>query len=401
MELTSPEALGLSSARLSRIGDHFNDYVDNGRLPGYTVMVSRRGQPAFFQGYGLCDVEAGRPIEEDTIFRIYSMTKPITSVALMMLYERGLFQLDDPVSEYLPEFKDMTVFKDGDAENYETVPAERDFTIRHLLTHTSGLTYGFMNQHPVDAMYRNRNLTEGTTETFVKALGELPLLFSPGDRWSYSVATDVLGRVVEVLSGQTLDVYFRDHIFQPLGMTETAFSVREAAAPRFAANYQRGDEGFDLIDAPVDSAYLKPPTYLSGGGGLISTTPDYFRFCGMMLNRGELDGERLLGRKTVETMTSNHLPGGGDLTSMGQPVFSETRFDGVGFGLGFSVMLDPIRAQVLGSPGEYAWGGAASTGFWIDPLEELIVIFMTQLMPSAAYAIRRELRVLVYQSIVN
>jgi CubicO group peptidase (beta-lactamase class C family) len=353
----------------------------------------------------LCDVEGNRPLEEDTVFRIYSMTKPITSVGLMMMYEQGVFQLDDPVSMYMPEFKDMSVFKGGNADNFTVTPAEREITIRHLLTHTSGLTYGFMQKHPVDEIYRRHDVggatANRTTQSFVKKLGELPLLFSPGDRWSYSVATDVLGRLIEILSGQTLDAYFDHHILTPLGMAETAFSVPDGCQDRFAANYRRSGNSFELIDDPKASAYLAPPALLSGGGGLVSTTGDYYRFCQMLLNRGELDGVRLLGSKTVDFMRSNHLPNGGDLTSMGQAVFSETQFDGVGFGLGFSVMLDPVRAQVLGSPGEYAWGGAASTGFWIDPVEDLIGIFMTQLMPSAAYAIRRELRVLVYQSIVD
>jgi len=316
-----------------------------------------------------------------------------------------VFQLDDPVSVYMPEFKDMSVFKDGNADNFTVIPAKREITIRHLLTHTSGLTYGFMQKHPVDEMYRVHDVggatANRTTESFVKKLSELPLLFSPGDRWSYSVATDVLGRLIEILSGQSLDTYFDHHILTPLGMAETAFSVPNGCQDRFAANYRRSGNSFELIDDPKASAYLAPPALLSGGGGLVSTTGDYYRFCQMLLNRGELNGVRLLGSKTVDFMRSNHLPNGGDLTSMGQAVFSETRFDGIGFGLGFSVMLDPVKAQVLGSPGEYAWGGAASTGFWIDPVEDLIGIFMTQLMPSAAYAIRRELRVLVYQSIVN
>ena len=405
MNLTSPESVGLSTDRLNRIASHFNTYVDDGRLPGYTVMIARGGEPAYFYKYGLCDIEAGKPIEEDTIFRIYSMTKPITSVGLMMLYEQGRFQLDDPVSHYLPKFSDLTVFKDGDENDFTTTPAECEITIRHLLTHTSGLSYGFMNNSPVDAIYRKHDVNGATanrtTETFVDKIAELPLLFSPGEKWSYSVATDVLGRLIEVLSGQSLDVYFHDQILAPLGMLETAFSVPSGSESRFAANYQRSKNGFELFDAPETSPYLAPPAMLSGGGGLVSTTGDYFRFCQMLLNRGELDGVRLLGRKTVDYMTANHLPNGGDLTSMGQAVFSETRFDGVGFGLGFSIMLDPVKAQVLGSSGEYAWGGAASTGFWVDPAEDMIGIFMTQLMPSAAYAIRRELRVLSYQSIVD
>ncbi len=405
MDLTTPESVGLSASRLSRITTHFNRYVDEGRLPGYSVMIARRGEPAFFTRYGQSDVETGKPLAEDTLFRIYSMTKPITSVALMMLYERGLFQLDDPISDYLPALGDMKVYANGDTDNYTVTPAEREITIRHLLTHTSGLTYGFMDAHPVDAIYAARGIetlgADYDIEEFVNRLGEVPLLFSPGDRWNYSVATDVIGRLVEVLSGEPLDAFFKEHILYPLGMNETAFSVDDNELPRFAACYTRNRDSFDLTDAPDTSSYRHKRPFLSGGGGLVSTTADYYRFCQMMLNRGELDGKRLLGRKTVECMTANHLPNGGDLTSLGQAVFSETRFDGVGFGLGFSIMLDPVQSQVLGSAGEYAWGGMASTGFWIDPAEELIGIFMTQLIPSAAYAIRRELRVLAYQSIID
>jgi len=405
MNLTSPESVGLSSSRLTHIADHFNRYVDEGRLPGYSVLIARRGEPAYFTHYGSRNVEAGESLELDTVFRIYSMTKPITSVGLMMLYERGLFQLDDPIARYIPSLGDMTVYESGNGDDYSTVPAESEITIRHLLTHTAGLSYGFLDAHPVDTIYRANGIktldADYNIETFVDKLGELPLCFSPGTRWNYSVATDVLGRLIEVLSGQTLDAYFRDHILDPLGMTETAFRVSDDLLPRFAACYTRKGEGYSLTDSPETSPYRDNRPFLSGGGGLVSTTTDYFRFCQMMLNRGELAGERLLSPRTIDFMTANHLPSGGDLTSMGQAVFGETRFDGVGFGLGYSVMLDPIRAQVLGSPGEYAWGGMASTGFWVDPREDLIGIFMTQLIPSSAYAIRRELRVLTYQSIVD
>ena len=235
----------------------------------------------------------------------------------------------------------------------------------------------------------------------IAKLSELPLVFSPGTRWNYSVATDILGYLVEQISGQTLDQYFADHILEPLGMVDTAFHVPETKRSRFAANYSFHEGGLRLIDNPADSPYLKPPTFRSGGGGLISTCADYFRFAQMLLNKGEIDGVRILGRKTVELMTANHMPNNGDLSSMGMPVFSETPYDGIGFGLGVSVMLDPAKAQILGSPGEYAWGGAASTAFWVDPVEEQIVIFLTQLMPSSSYPIRRELRVLSYGAIVD
>ena len=405
IETVSPESVGLSSSRLNRIPEHLKGYVDDGRIPGYLVLVARRGQPAYLNRYGLRDVEAYTPIEEDTIFRIYSMTKPITSVALMTLYERGLFQLDTPVSAFIPEFKHLEVFESGDAQQYHTTPAEREITIRDLLTHTAGFTYGFMNVHPVDALYRAQGVegssSKGSLHDMVQKLSTLPLLFSPGTRWSYSVATDVLGYLVELLSGQSLAAYFSEHIWEPLGMRDTAFAVADEDVPRLAANYEYQKGGFRLIDSPTKSRYRGQPTFLSGGGGLVSTASDYLKFLLMLRNRGVLNGERLLGRKTVELMTVNHLPDNADLSRMGQKVFSEMPFDGIGFGLGFSVTLDLVKAQILGSSGEYSWGGAASTTFWVDPVEDLIVIFLTQLMPSSSYPIRRELRVLTYQAVVE
>jgi CubicO group peptidase (beta-lactamase class C family) len=318
----------------------------------------------------------------------------------MQLYERGLFQLNQPVASFIPTFKDLRVFAGGDAERYETVPAERPVTFRDLLTHTAGFTYGMVNnQHPVDVLYRERGVLKGTLEEMIEKLGELPLVFTPGARWNYSVATDILGYLVEKITRQPLDEYFAEHILGPLGMVNTAFSVPAAKQARFAANYNFHEGGYRLFDNPTESAYLQPPIMRSGGGGLVSTCADYFRFAQMLLNKGELEGVRILGRKTVELMTANHMPNHGDLSSMGMPVFSETPYDGIGFGLGFSVMLDPAKAQILGSPGEYAWGGAASTAFWVDPVEEMIVILLTQLMPSSSYPIRRELRVLTYQSL--
>ena len=405
IDCVSPESLGLSSSRLDRVADYLKNYVDSGKLPGYLVVVSRRGQPVYLHRYGLRDVEAQAPVEEDTIFRIYSMSKPITSVAVMSLYEQGLFQLDTPVSVFIPEFKDLAVFQVGDHDHYRTVPAEREMTVRDLLTHTSGLTYGFMNLHPVDAMYRARGVegarSKGTLKGMVEKLGELPLLFSPGTRWSYSVATDVLGYLVEVLSGTTLDAYLAEHIFAPLGMTDTGFFVPPDKVSRFSANYDYHAGGIRLADSPTDSPYCRPASFLSGGGGLVSTASDYLRFTHMLRNKGELNGERILGRKTIEFMTINHLPNNNDLGSIGQKVFSEMPFDGIGFGLGFSVVLDPAKGNIIGSPGEYAWGGAASTAFWIDPVEDMSVIFLTQLLPSSSYPIRRDLRVLTYQALID
>ncbi|MFN8493793.1 MAG: serine hydrolase domain-containing protein [Caldilineaceae bacterium] len=401
LQLVSPTSVGLNPKQLANIAPHLNRYVDSGKLPGYLVMVARRGQPAYLRTYGLCDVENQKPVAEDTIFRIYSMTKPITSVAIMQLYERGHFLLDNPVSRFIPEFKDLRVFAGGDASKFETTPAARQVTMRDLLSHTAGFAYGTSGNHAVDDMYRERKILTGTLGEMVQKLSDLPLLFDPGSRWSYSLATDILGYLVEVISGQSLAAYFTEHILGPLGMVDTAFSVPEAKLARFAANYSYHEGGFRLIDSPTNSTYSQPPTFLSGGGGLVSTVQDYFRFAQMLLNKGELEGVRILGRKTVELMTTNHMPNNGDLSSMGMPVFSETPYDGIGFGLGFSVMLNPAKAQILGSPGEYAWGGAASTAFWIDPVEEQIVIFLTQLMPSSSYPIRRELRVLTYGAIVE
>lgn len=399
LNLVSPASVGLNPKQLDRLAPHLDRYVDEGKLPGYLVMVARHGQPAYLRTYGLCDVENHKPVAQDTIFRIYSMTKPITSVAIMQLYERGLFQLDNPVSRFIPAFKDLQVFAAGDGEKIETVAAPRQVTFRDLLTHTAGFAYGTSANHVVDQLYRERKMLTGTLEAMVEKLSELPLLFAPGTRWSYSLATDILGYLVELIAGQPLDAYFAEHILGPLGMDDTAFYVPDAKATRFAANYTYHEGGMRLIDSPDNGTYRQPPTFRSGGGGLVSTVQDYFRFAQMLLNKGEWDWVRILGRKSVELMTMNHMPNNGDLSSMGMPVFSETPYAGIGFGLGFSVMLNPATAQILGSPGEYAWGGAASTAFWVDPVEEQIVIFLTQLMPSSTYPIRRELRVLTYGAI--
>jgi CubicO group peptidase (beta-lactamase class C family) len=405
--LVKPEEVGLSSQRLERIRAHFQRYIDAGKVVGTLTLVARQGQMAYFEPQGHLERERTRPMQRDTIFRIYSMSKPITSVGLMMLYEQGLFQLDDPIHKFIPTWANLRVFISGTHPRFVTAPPTRPMTIRHLLTHTSGLTYGFMERTNVDAAYRalgvgDRSKPGYTLQNMVDTLAELPLEFFPGSRWNYSVSTDVLGYLLEVLSGQRLDVYLRDHILQPLGMHDTGFTVAEEQLARFACNYERQPDGsLKVIDSPERSQY-RDCSFFSGGGGLVSTAGDYFRFSAMLRNRGELDGIRLLGRKTVELMTMNHLPGGQELTQLAQPgMFTETAYAGVGFGLGFSVMLDPTRAQILGTPGEYAWGGAASTAFWVDPHEDLIVIFMTQLMPSSSYPLRRELRTLTYAALID
>ena len=395
----TPEDVGLSAARLYKIDHLTQGYINDGMLPGTITLVARRGKIVHLSCQGKMDIEADKSMEDDTLFRIYSMSKPVTTTALMMLYEDGRFQLDDPVSRFIPAFRELQVYS---ADGRHTAPA-RPMTIRDLLTHTSGLTYGFMNSTPVDAMYRQQGVEQSANlAAMVSKLAGIPLLFSPGSRWSYSVATDVCGHLVELIADTPFDEFLEEQIFAPLGMTDTGFVVPEDKVHRFAANYDRtSDNGMRLIDSPESSPYLQDRGLHSGGGGLVSTIHDYYKFASVLLNQGEHAGTRILGRKTVELMTSNHLPNNGDLTSMGQAVFSETPYDGIGFGLGFSVMLDPATAQILGSPGEFAWGGAASTYFFVDPKEDMLVIFMTQLMPSSSYPIRREMRVLAYQSIID
>jgi CubicO group peptidase (beta-lactamase class C family) len=406
-EFVKPEDVGLSSSRLARVGAHLERYIEEGKIAGALTLVARGGQVAYCEPLGHLEIERRRPVTRDAIFRIYSMTKPITSVGLMLLYEQGKLQLDDPVHRFIPSWKNLQVFVSGNHPNFVTAPVARPMTVRDLLSHTSGLTYGFMERTNVDAAYRRLGVADRarpgyTLRTMVDTLAHLPLEFPPGTRWNYSVSTDVVGHVIEVISGQPLDAYLRESILEPLGMRDTGFVIEEEQIPRFAANYQRQADGtLKLIDDPEQSEY-RECSFFSGGGGLVSTAPDYFRFTAMLRNRGELDGVRVLGRKTVELMTTNHLPGGQDLTQLAQTgMFTETAYAGVGFGLGFSVMQSPARAHILGTPGEYAWGGAASTAFWIDPAEDLIVIFMTQLMPSSSYPLRRELRVLTYASLLD
>jgi len=398
-----PEHVGLSSERLGRITRWMQALVEQGKFAGLTTLVARRGQVAYLESCGKMDLAAGKPMRADTIVRIYSMTKPLVSTAIMMLYEEGRFQLDDPISRFLPMFKQMRVYVGGMRGKMDTVPAAREITFRDLLTHTSGLTYGFMEANPVDAAYRNGGIDfqtqDATLPEMMERLAKVPLLAHPGTEWNYSVATDVLGALVQAVSGQPFETFLKERVTGPLGMLDTDFFVPESKHARFAANYQTGKDGLELLDDPKTSRYLKPRKLCSGGGGLVSTVGDYLRFCEMLRRKGELDGVRLLGRKTVEYMTVNHLPG--DMAAMGQPRFSESSYEGIGFGLGFSVMLDPARAQIVGSPGEFAWGGAASTAFWVDPQEDMIVILLTQLMPSSTWPIRKELRVLSYQAIVD
>jgi len=395
-----PEILGFSPSRLARIKPWMQNYVDTGKLPGATTLVARHGEIAFCETLGYGDLEKKTPLRHDSILRFYSMTKPITAAAVMMLYEQGLFQLEDPLSRYIPAFKHMQVYQSGSSEK----PAANPITIHQLLTHTSGLTYGVENEGGVPEMYCRRRTDfypdSGPFETVVNRLAALPLVFEPGSRWEYSVGFDVLGRLVEILSGMPLDVYMKENIFDPLGMADTDFCVPASKMDRFVSLYQRTpEEPLALLESAEESPLTGKVETLSGGAGVVSTLEDYFRFTEMLRLNGALDGHRLLGRKSVALMTCNHLPG--DLADMGQPTFCETPYEGIGFGLGMSVLLDPARSKILGTPGEYAWGGYAGTAFWVDPVEDMTVIFLTQLIPSSAYPIRRELRVLAYQALID
>jgi CubicO group peptidase (beta-lactamase class C family) len=404
--LTRPEDLGLSSERLRRIDDVTHAYVDKGKLPGVQVLVSRRGQLVHHDCYGWSDVEAETPVRDDTIYRIYSMTKPITSVGLMMLYEEGAFLLENPVSRYLPEFAGSQVWSGGTADAPQKRPAERPITVHDVLTHLSGLTYGFHFQHPLDELYRRHGLGDFGREPDydlaegIERLASLPLLFDPGTRWNYSMSTDVCGRLIEVLSGQSLDIFFQERILGPLGMVDTGFAAPEGDLDRCSVLYVRGaDRRLQKMAGP--KTMVRPPTFLSGGGGLVGTGRDYLRFTHMLLNGGELDGIRLLSPRTVAYMTRNHLPGGRLLNEMGQSTFAELAMEGTGFGLGFGIVEDAAAQQNLANEGEYSWGGAASTAFWVDPVDELCVVFMTQLLPSSTYPIRRQLRAAVLQAVLE
>ena len=412
MEL-APKQAGFSADRLQRITDHLKrSYIDNGKIAGCQVLVARHGHPAYFQSLGQMDRERGKPMRDDTIVRLYSMTKPITSVALMTLYEKGYFQLNDPVHKFVPEWRDHRVWVSGDGASMQTERPNRPASMRDMLCHTGGLTYGSAlvalgapdDGHPVDKVYAKVGVRRDRGETlkeFVSKLGRVPLRYQPGERWMYSLSTDVCGALVEIISGKRFDHYLQDEIFGPLRMKDTAFTVKPSELSRFAANYRRGpDKKLELVDDPEKSTYLKEPTFFSGGGGLVGTIADYWRFCEMLRRGGELDGARILGSRTLELMHLNHLKDGKDLTQMAIASFSETANEGVGFGLGFAVTLDRVLSGTIAA-GDYYWGGAASTIFWVDQNEDLAVIFMTQLMPSGAFNFRGQLKSIIYSSIVE
>ena len=399
-----PEESGLSSERLKRINNLMQGYVERKELAGIITMVARRGRIVHFEQFGAKDLESVDPLGFDSIFRIYSMTKPVTSAAVMMLYEEGLFQLDEPVEKFIPEFAEIKVFeKTGDG--YKLAELERKITVKDLLMHTSGLNYSFPEDSDFQRLYREMNAGkyEGTLKEMVGKLVKLPISHQPGEKWQYSTpSTDVLGYLVEVLSGMPFDRFLEQRIFRPLNMKDTGFCVPEEKIDRFTALYGPAENGrahLKLIDAPQTSRYAgRPPSYFSGGGGLVSTASDYVRFAQMMLNGGKLDGKRFLSRKTVELMTANHLP-----EQMIPYGFSNKELEyvtrGYGFGLGYAVLTDVARSATVGSKGTYKWAGAANTDHWIDPEEELIGILLCQFMPNGYYPIDRQFKVLVYQAI--
>ncbi len=398
---------GLSPARLAQMDRMFAaKYVETGKLAGTLTLVARRGEVVHTGLTGLMDRERNKAMREDTIFRLYSMTKPVTSVAFMMLVEEGRVALDEPVAHYIPEWRNLGVFVAGVPGAFQTKRPSRPMLIVDLLRHTSGLTYSFQARTNVDAAYRK--LSIGTLDknplpldAMIAALANVPLEFSPGEAWNYSISTDVVGYLVEKISGMKFEDFLRTRIFEPLNMADTGFHVPREKMERFAACYSFDKTGKNVVlqDDPAKSPYLAAPAMVSGGGGLVGTAQDYLQFCKMLAGGGALNGHRFLSRKTIELMTMNHLPGGKLLMELSRSLFSEAGNEGVGFGLGFAVVLDRAATTLAGSVGEYYWGGMASTAFWIDPVEELIGIFLTQFIPSSTYPARREMRTMVYGAI--
>lgn len=402
------DAAGMDAARLARIEEHLDKrYVEAGKIAGCQVAVVRRGSVAHYSELGLADRERGVPVGEETVWRIYSMTKPITGVALMTLYERGDFQLSDPVSRFIPSWRSMKVAEKSGDGAVRLVDPVRPVSIRDVMMHMSGLGYGRdnadLNIEPEDGKLKPPSSRFDSLEDMVERQAGWPLRFQPGTQWLYSLGTDVCARLVEIISGKRFDEYLDEEIFGPLGMHDTAFHVDDERVPRFAALYGRNSrKELVLLDDPQGSTYRTPPSYLSGGGGLVSTIGDYVRFCQMLLGGGELDGHRVLGRKTVELMTVNHLPGGGSMQDFALAGgYGEVGFEGMGFGLTMAVAKGPSETGIAGSNGSYMWGGAASTAFWVDPAEDLLVVFMTQFLPSGTFNFRGQLKALVYQAIVD
>ena len=410
MRTADPRAHGFDPDRLARIDALLTErYIDSGKLPNTQLLIGRDGEIVHFFNAGTARAHdskgGGAPVDETSLFRIASMTKPITSVAFMMLVEEGEVAVDTPVHHVLPEFKGVGVYNGGGGGvPFATKPVSEPMRMVDLLRHTAGLTYGFQNRSNVDAAYREGKIDNWhgghDLDGFVAALGKLPLEFSPGEAWNYSVATDVVGAVVQRVSGQPLQDFFRDRIFAPLKMDDTFFAVPADKLDRLTDCYTFAPgKGRIMYDRGADSLWSRMPKLVSGGGGLVSTALDYHRFCTMCLNGGELDGARIIGRKTLELMTRNHLPGKSDLAAMSKSLFSETQNAGTGYGLGFAITDDVARSMMPGSQGEYYWGGMFSTAFFIDPVERIDMVFMTQLSPSNVYPIRRELKTLIYSAL--
>lgn len=417
MNLTKPEKAGFSSERLTRIGAHMQRYIDEGKISCASTLIARRDHVVHAQCQGRANIEANQPVTPETIFRIYSMTKPIVSVALLMLYEEGHFQLNDPVSSLLPAFKNTKVCARPSWYEMELTDQSPEMTIQDLMRHTAGLSYGFYQDSPIDEMYRQaRILGNDTLADMIDRVAEIPLYYQPGTGWRYSVATDVVGRLVEVVSGQLLNEFLQQRIFEPLGMTDTGFWVPEGRVDHFVAMYEAigattgvgvgaaaSDDATEtatphlkLVDPNDQSRFVSNRTMFSGGGGLVSTMTDYLQFAKMLLNRGELNGELFIGRKTHELMTMNHVPE----QLLPYQVGPDPSY-GHGFGLGVTVLMDVAQSAELGSVGTYGWSGMANTDFWIDPVEEVIGIFMTQLLPSSHYPIKREFKTLAYQAMTR
>jgi CubicO group peptidase (beta-lactamase class C family) len=393
MKLYPPDELGFSSERLTRVTKVMQQYVDDGKSAGMVTLVARRSAVVHLEKYGYQNLKENQSMELDTLFRIYSMTKPITSAALMMLYEKGLVRLDDPVDKYIPGFKSVKVLEAGG----KLVAPKRDITIHHLLTHTAGLSYGDQTDSLIDGLYKQANLenVNHTNEEVTRRIMEIPLRFHPGENWHYSYATDIIGYLIEILSGVPLSEFLKEHFFIPLGMNDTFFRIPETKKHRISELYGVTEDKFlDVIDTSFGGDFFNVRRD-SGGSGLVSTIADYFRFAQCMLNKGELDGVRLLGPRTIELMRTNHLP-----ASM-LPITMEEPWPGIGFGLGFSVVLDVTQSDQRGSVGSHGWGGWASTHFWIDPIEEIIGILLLQFIPSRTYPIVNDFRNIVYQSLIS
>ncbi len=399
--------VGLDATRLKSIDKHFNRYVDEGRLAGYAVAVSRHGKVAHFGMYGNKDSEAGTPITDDTIYRIYSMTKPVTSIALMMLVEQGLLQLTDPVSKFIKSFGETRVWNTGTVLKPLTNALTEPIRVWHLLTHTAGMTYGFLYTDVVDDMYRRAGFDAGvgykdSLEVVCDKYAALPLLFQPGSSWNYSVATDVVGRVVEVVSKMPLDEFFEKNIFSPLGMTDTAFWAPTEKHDRLATLYRHDEATRRKAKlSNFGDSVLEKPAFLSGGGGLVSTAGDYFKFIRMLEGRGKSGNVQIISSRTFEMMVMNHLPNNADISTFGRPLGEEIFYDGLGFGLGFSVVVDQAKTRVACPNGTFSWGGMASTAFWVDPVNEISAMFFTQLIPSSTYPLRQYLRSLVYAAVTD